>query len=292
MYEVLIPRVLEAFARPDEAEQDFLRRVQASDVRLQQQYRTQRRVGSEIYADPMIRAAYLLRYLGHYTLQLGDVLTGLDGNPEAAAVLSQPHLQATALCGGPGPELIALAALHAQLGGSSLALSVLDHNARHWADCWPIAQAIANTYPRHPAVSIQGLATELLAPAVSPWERELLQQTQVMTAMNCLNELVGHGRARLETALRQRLDALPAGALVLASDQAFYGACEAGIQLLHALLVERGARILLADITKAQCHSVANRFQVPGRIAWIYGAEQNNRFRVHVQQLRLAARMP
>lgn len=291
MYDVLIPQVLDTFSAPGESERSFLRRVQDADVRLCNHFRCHDAIGSGIYSDPLIRAAYLLRYLGHYSLQLGDVLTSLDGNGDAAAVLCQPELRAAALCGGPAPELIALAALHAQLGGRSLQVTVLDRNARHWADCWPIATAIANAYTRHPAASGGGCAVEILQAGIRPEEHAVLQQTQVLTAMNCLNELVGHGRGLLERSLRQRLETLPPGALVLASDQASYGACETGIQLLHGLLQERGARILLADITKEQRHSVANRLQVPARIAWMYGPAQKNIFRVHVHQLRLAARL-
>ncbi len=95
-----------------------------------------------IYAEPLICAAYLLRHFGPYTLQLGDVLT--------------------ALCGGPCPEAVSLAALHSQLGGLQLDAMVVDLNAATWCDCWPISEDIVRHYPQHPAVRIQGLTINLL----------------------------------------------------------------------------------------------------------------------------------
>ena len=62
----------------------------------------------------------LIRSQGPDALQLGDVFNALDGCPEAAAALAQPHLKLAALCGGAGPDAIALVCLHKQLGGQAL----------------------------------------------------------------------------------------------------------------------------------------------------------------------------
>ncbi|MCT0212427.1 MULTISPECIES: hypothetical protein [unclassified Synechococcus] len=292
MYELLIPRVIGAFSKPQEPERVFLKRVQKADVRMRQNYKSQQTIGSAIYEDPSVRAAYLLGYLGHYSLQLGDVLTALDGQPEAAAVLCQPHLRVAALCGGPAPEAIALAALHSQLRGESLEVTVFDRNALHWQDCWPISQEVANHYPTHPQVRISGQSVDLVATPMGPKERAVLGRCQVLTAMNCLNELYGLGVEHLRRALAERLDVLPPGALVLASDQANYPDCERGLAVLHELLQERQAKVHLADLKRSEAHVVANRFGLPERISWMYGPENENNFRVWVRQLRLAACLP
>ena len=287
MYDLLIPRVLEQFAPADMTERGFLEEVQQADVRLGAHFRTRGPVSPEIYTDPLIRAAYLLRYLGHYTLQLGDLLTALDGSPEVTAVLRRPHLRLIALCGGPCPEAIALSCLHHQLGGIDMDVTVLDRNASHCNDCWPIISAIASSYPEHPKVRIKGVGIDLFNEAIAPDERCALAEAQVVTTMNCLNELVGLGSERVRAGLRQRLSELKAGTLVLASDQAGYGDCTRGMNLLRELLQEHGAQILLDD--QGQAHEVANRLMVPQRIAWMYGVANENRFRVHVKTLRMAA---
>ncbi len=104
--------------------------------------------------------------------------------------------------------------------------------------------------------------------------------------MNCLNELVGLGIERL----RHRLAALPSGALVLARDLAGYPDCTQGMTLLWELLLEREATILLND--RGEVHAMAKRLGVPPRISWMYGAADQNRFRLHVKQIRLAAALP
>lgn len=291
MYELLIPSVIERFSAPGQSERIFLERVQAADIRLARHFRTQGEpVSPEIYREPLIRAAYLLRHVGHYTLQLGDVLTALDGRPEAAAALNRPHLKLAALCGGAGPEAIALACLHKQLGGQALEATVLDLNASHWQDCWPISSSIAQSYNEHPNVTLKGIAIDLLSGPPIPAEQKVLAEAQVFTAMNCLNELVGLGIEKVRSALEQRLTALAPGTLVLASDLAGYGDCTRGLALLRQLLKERGAQVLLDD--QGQVHEVENRLDVHPRIAWMYGGANANRFRIWVRSLRLAAVLP
>lgn len=291
MYELLIPSVIKRFSAADQSERAFLEDVQAADVRLGKHFRTRGQpVSPAIYAEPLIRAAYLLRHLGHYSLQIGDVLMALDGEPAAAAVLARPHLKLAALCGGPAPEAVGLACLHRQFDGQQLEVTVLDLNARHWSDCWPISAAIALSYPQHPCVAINGHTIDLFSGPPDRAERTALDGSQVFTAMNCLNELVGLGLDRLSSALSQRLEALPSGALVLASDLAGYGDCTQGLNLLRQLLLERKAQIILDD--QGQVHVVSNRLGVPSRIAWMYSEANQNRFRIHVKQLRLAAVLP
>ncbi|MDM7954093.1 MAG: hypothetical protein QUV07_12880 [Cyanobium sp. CZS 25K] len=288
MYDRLIPEVIRTFSAPGEIERTFLERVREADIRLTRGFRTNGPVPSDRYADPSLRAAYLLRYLGHYSLQLGDVLSALK-DTRAEPVLAREELRLVALCGGPCPEAIALAALHQQAGGRRLEVDVLDRNAAHWADCWPISSAIAHAYPEHPEVRIRGLAIDLLQPGLSAAERERLGRVHVFTAMNCLNELIGLGAARVHAGLESRLAALPSGTLVLASDQANYTDCEKGLQLLHGLLLERRTVILLAELNKAGAHHACNGFDEPKRISWMYGPENRNRFRKHTYQIRLAA---
>lgn len=288
MYKRLIPAVIDTFSHPGETERAFLERLQQADIRLRKNFATDAPVESEPYAEPILRSAYLFRYLGHYTLQLGDLLNDLEGTP-AAEVLARPQLNLAALCGGPCPEAIALASLHQQAGGRRLSATVLDLHADAWADCWPISTAIARAYPVHPDVTITGLQVDLLRPSLSAAERGVLGDAQVFTTMNCLNELVGLDADRVRRALAERLDALAPGTLVLASDQAKYDDCERGLQMLHQLLEERGAVILLAELRRSEAHVAQNRFKTPEWIAWIYGAETNNIFRIWVRQLRLAA---
>ncbi len=289
MYDLLIPRVLEQFAPDASSERDFLETVQQADIRLGAHFRmrTGRPVSPEIYTDPLIRAAYLLRHLGHYTLQLGDLLTALEGSPEVTTLLRRPRLSLAALCGGPCPEAIALACLHSQMGGTELMATVLDRNAAHWDDCLPISNAIAISYPQHPMVRIRGLNIDLFDGSLGLAERRALAEAQVVTTMNCLNELVGLGIERVREGLRLRLSVLKVGTLVLASDQASYGDCTRGMSLLRELLEELGNRILLDD--QGEMHQVANRLTIPQRIDWMYGASNENRFRIHVKTLRLAA---
>jgi hypothetical protein len=291
MYDTLIDSVLETFARPDESERQFLERVQQADLRLKGNYATSSRVSDAIYADPEIRAAYLLRYLGHYTFQLADLLMALDGTP-VRAMFARPQLRVASLCGGPCPEAIALASLQDPQPQRRLEVHVLDRNADDWADCWPIATAIAATYPGHADLRISGSAIDVLAPQLSTSEAEVLARTDVFTAMNCLNELLGVSEAALRRGLAARLDGLPSGAVVLASDLAGYLACERGLTVLHQLLEERGARILLAELNRATPHEAENRLEPPRRISWMYGQANRNNFRIFVKQLRLAALLP
>lgn len=291
MYDTLIDSVLDTFARPDEPERQFLERVQQADLRLRGNYATSSRVSDAIYADPEIRAAYLLRYLGHYTFQLADLLMALDATP-VRALFARPHLRVVSLCGGPCPEAIALASLQDPQPGRRLEVHVLDRNAQDWADCWPIATAIAGTYPGHADLRISGSAMDVLAPQLSASEAAVLARADVFTAMNCLNELLGVSEAALRQGLAARLDALPSGAVVLASDLAGYAACERGLTALHQLLEERGAQILLAELNRATPHEAENRLTPPPRIAWMYGQANRNNFRIFVKQLRLAALLP
>lgn len=288
MYEQLIPAVIDTFSRPGERERDFLLRLRAADIRLRGNYATSGPVSSGPYAEPILRAAYLLRYLGHYSLQLGDLLRDLEGSA-AADVLALPDLRLAALCGGPCPEAIALAALHSQAGGRCLQVDVLDRHAEAWADCWPITTAIIGHYPGHPKARIEGVATDLLKPALPPQEQRRLQMAQVFTSMNCLNELMGVDAQGLQRGLAMRLDALPPGTLVLASDLAAYSDCARGLRMLLELLRERQATVLLAELDPGRPHEMENRFDTPERIAWIYSGENENRFRIFVKQLRLAA---
>jgi len=287
MYDLLIPSVIERFSTPVQSERSFLEQVQTADLRLCRHFRSKQPISPVIYSDPLIRAAYLLRHLGHYTLQFGDVLNALDGHPEAAAALARPHLKLAALCGGAGPEAIALACLHKQLGGQVLEATVLDLNAAHWEDCWPISSSIAQRYNQHPSVTLQGLALDLLGGPPTPAEQKVLAEAQVFSAMNCLNELVGLGIERVRSGLDHRLALLAPGTLVLASDQALYRDCSKGLTLLRRLLLERGARVLLDD--QGEVHEVENRLGVDPRIAWMYGDANKNRFRIWVRSMRLAA---
>ncbi|MCP9829310.1 hypothetical protein KBZ19_12520 [Synechococcus sp. L2F] len=288
MYEQLIPAVVDTFSLPGEPEHDFLLRLRAADICLRRNYATSAAVSSEPYAEPILRAAYLLRYLGHYTLQLGDLLKELEGSA-AAHVLALPELRLAALCGGPCPEAIALAALHSQAGGRRLQVDALDRHAEAWSDCWPITSAIIRHYPGHPEVRIEGVGTDLLKPSLTPQEHRRLQMAQVFTSMNCLNELVGVDADSLQRGLAMRLDALSPGTLVLASDLAGYSDCAQGLQMLLDLLTARQATVLLAELDPSRPHEMENRFEIPERIAWIYSGEYENRFRIFVRQLRLAA---
>lgn len=290
MYDALIPAVIETFASPGESEQAFLGRVRESDIRLTESFRTKGVVKVD-YHEPLIRAAYLLRYLGHYTHQLGDLLLDLERTP-AASVLARADLRLAALCGGPCPEAIALAFLHQDLGGQRLQAYVLDKEASCWQDCWPIIQRIAGSYPAHGSVTIAGMAVDVLQSKVSALESSRLARADVFTALNCLNELVGIDQPSLSRGLAARLALLPAGSLVLASDQAGYPACERGLTLLHGLLHERGASILISNLDPGAPYVAENRYQTPERIAWIYSGEDENRFRIWNRQLRLAALLP
>jgi len=288
MYERLIPEVIASFATPGESERAFLTRVREADIQLRKHYATRGVVATKPYTAPIFRAAYLLRYLGHYSLQLGDVLNDLEGT-EAEPLLAQPDLHLAALCGGPCPEVIALAVLHQQAQGRQLHAHVLDLHANDWADCWPIAAGIAQDYPAHPQVSISGLAIDLFQPSLSPREKQVLAGAQVFTCMNCLNELMGVDAASLRRGLELRLTALTSGSLVIASDLASYPNCARGLQMLARMLEQQGATFLLADLDPGQPHEVRNAFALPRRIAWMYGPEGENNFRINVKQLRLAA---
>jgi len=290
MYETLIPAVIETFAAPGESEEAFLIRLKDADIRLRKNYATSGTVTAEPYAKPLFRAAYLFRYLGHYALQLGDLLRDLEGTA-AGPILAADPLKLVALCGGPCPEAIALASLHQQAGGQHLQATVLDLHAQAWADCWPITSEIIAGYPAHPSAQINGVRYNLFSPLTEPSVRTMLGHAQVFTCMNCLNELVGINRDGLSRALGRVLSNLSAGTLVLATDQANYPDCARGMAILHALLRDAGADILLAELNPVQPHQAENRFDLPERIAWIYSAANENCFRIKVKQLRLAALM-
>lgn len=288
MYERLIPEVISTFADAGEDERCFLTRLRAADIQLRSQYARSGLVSSTFYGQPLLRAAYLMRYLGHYALQLGDLLKALEGTA-AGTVLAGPSLQLAALCGGPVPEAIALATLHQQAGGREFRAAVLDRHAEAWADCWPITARIIADYPGHPHALISGISVNVFNAELGPAERQVLATAQVFTCMNCLNELVGAGAGALSSGLGKRLNALAPGTLVLASDQATYPDCARGLRMLRYLLEQAGAHILLADLDPAHPHEAENRFELPERIAWIYSSANENRFRIKVKQLRLAA---
>lgn len=288
MYERLIPAVIETFAAPGESEHAFLTRLRDADIRLRRNYATSGPVAAEPYAEPILRAAYLFRYLGHYALQLGDLLGDLEGTA-AGSILATNPLKLAALCGGPCPEAIALASLHQQAGGQHLQATVLDLHAQSWADCWPITSQIIANYPEHPCVEIDGITCNLFGRTARPDVQRLLGSAQVFTCMNCLNELVGINSAGLQRGLRRYLSYLSPGTLVLATDQAGYPDCAKGMSMLHDLLNAAGAEFLLAELNPSQPHEAENRFKLPERIAWIYSQANQNRFRIYVKQLRLAA---
>lgn len=288
MYERLIPAVIETFAAPGESERAFLTRLRDADIRLRRNYATSGPVAAEPYAEPILRAAYLFRYLGHYALQLGDLLRDLEGTA-AGVILATGSLKLAALCGGPCPEAIALASLHQQAGGQQLQATVLDLHAQAWADCWPITSQIIADYPGHPRIEIDGITCNLFSLMARPGVQRQLGSVQVLTCMNCLNELVGINSAGLKRSLRRYLSHLSPGTLVLATDQAGYPDCARGMAMFHDLLNEAGAEFLLAELDPAQPHEAENRFELPERIAWIYSQANQNRFRIYVKQLRLAA---
>jgi hypothetical protein len=297
MLEHLLDAVLDRHTAPGESEAEVLARIRRADSRLTDLYRRRDVMALDAYADPLIRAAYLLRYLPHYTLQIGDLLRALEGDAQVAAIFSQPRLQHMAFGGGPAPEAIALAVLHQQGGGTHLHTKVLDQRANQWSDCWPISCRLAMAYSEHPGVEISGLQGDLSRPPAAT-ESALLAGARVLSLMNVLNELMAPGAAPLRTALAQRLGALPSGALVLISDQAFYERCVEGMQLVKDLLSELGARILISRTVPQEAVAWANRFELSPRLRQVYGqsagasgpATRNYRIRIH--SLQLAALMP
>lgn len=297
MQNQLLDEVLARHRRPGESEADVLIRLRQADSALTELYRREDVEAGEAYADPLIRAAYLLRYHPHYTLQLGDLLNSLEGSVELAALFSRPRLRHVALCGGPAPEPIALAVLHAQAGGRQLHTTVLDLQAASWRDCWPLSASAAEAFAGHAEVVIDGRYTDL-AELPRLLERRLLAHCQLLTLMNGLNELMRLGRERLRRSLAARLDALPGGAVVLCSDQANYAACEQGMALLRDLLERRGARFLLERVSRGEAHAMSNRFDLSPRLQGIYGQGEDdggpatNNYRIHVHQLQLAAVLP
>ena len=292
MYDLLIDRVFSTFAEPGESETGLLQRLQEADRRLWANFRQRDVVASDLYAEPMIRAAYLLRYLGHYTLQLGDLMRCVEGVPEVAAIIAKPNLRVVALCGGPCPEAIALAILHRQAGGLSLKATVLDRQADHWRDCWPISAAVAEHYGEHPCVRIEGYRAEFAVRSPTGEAALSLSHATVLTLMNGLNELIALGEPQLRQRLRKRLNHLPPGALVLASDQASYGSCQRGMGALRAVLHERGAQMLVENMDPANAHVARNNFDLPARIAPIYTENNPCSFRKQTKQLQLVALLP
>lgn len=297
MLDHLLARISSAHRRPAETEQAFRSRLRQADIQLAAVYRSDDVSAGHAYAQPILRAAYLLRYLPHYVLQLGDILRCLEGEPAVAAAIARPELRHAALCGGPAPETIALAVLHQQAGGRWLHTTVLDQLAHSWSDCWPISAEVAMAFSHHPAVVVDGCSTDL-AHAPSSSEVASLGSSQVLTLMNGFNELMKLGQGPLSRALQARLEALPPGALVLASDQASYVRSEQGLALLLQLLQAQGARILLERTTAATAHEVENRFDRPDGLQAIYGQSAGpdgpitNYYRIRNRQLQLAAVLP
>jgi hypothetical protein len=293
----LLDQIIAHFGQAEDTEPTILQRLRHADSVFATQYATASVDASAAYGEPWVRAAYLLRYLPHYTLQLGDLLQTLEGNAAVSAILSRPQLRHAALCGGPAPEPIALAVLHAQAGGQELMSTVLDRQADVWRDCWPLSASTAKAFSGHRSVQIDGRYTDLAQPPVVS-EQTLLASCQVLTMMNCLNELMSMGSERLRQQLMQRLQALAPGSLVLITDQANYIPCERGMAMLQELLEGMGARILVARTTKEDCHMMANRFDRSPRLVGVYGraADQDGPFtknyRVNNSALQLAAVLP
>lgn len=292
MYDLLIDEVVARFGHPGESERQVLERLAIADAALVQKYRGSNRIRSDHYCEPEMRGAYLLRYLGHYALMLGDLLKQLQHDPGVNNVLSIPHLRAAALCGGPCPEVITLAVLHQQGGGRQLDVTVLDLLAdEHWVDCWPITQRVASQVSGHPRVQVNGLPIDLISGDLEDAERQVLGGCQILTLMNALNELTWHDPERFEKRLRERLACLPPGTLVLAADQGTYSTVATGMQLLARLLDDHGARWLWPLTNEP--FNARNNFETPARISWMYGSENENIFRINIaNQFFLAAQLP
>jgi hypothetical protein len=283
MLDHLLDAVLERHTAAGESEAQVLARIRQADSRLTELYSTTDVKASVAYSDPLIRAAYQLRYQPHYVLQIGDFLQDLEGDDDVAALFSQPRLRHVALCGGPAPEPIALAVLH--------------QGAAHWSDCWPTSARVAAAFSNHPRVEIDGMAADL-AQLPTEQERAALEEAQVLTLMNALNELMQIGAATLEHTLVARLAALPSGALVLVSDQAAYRRSAEGIALIQRLVGDRGARLLIARTSRTEAHVMENRFHLVPRLERVYGqpagpqAPPTRHYRIWNRQLQLAALLP
>lgn len=294
MLDLLLNAVLERHTQPGESEADVLARIRVADSRVTALYKAHDVMASAAYAEPIIRAAYQLRYQPHYVLQIGDLLHELQGCDDVGPIFSQPRLRHVALCGGPAPEPIALAVLHQQGGGRHLHSTVLDKGAHHWSDCWATSAQVAATFSGHPKVVIDGFATDL-AQQPSSAERAVLGQAQVLTLMNAFNELMRLGRPNVEAGLAARLAALPRGALVLVSDQASYQRVVEGFALMQRLLASRGARFLVVRTSRQAEHVMENRFDMVPRLRRIYGQPEGaqgpatNHYRIKNKQLQLAA---
>lgn len=296
MLDALVDQVFQRHRCPGESDQALIARLRIADSRLPALYRNHTVDADHAYADSLIRAAYMLRYLPNYTLQLGDILKDLEGEPGVAATLMTPELRHVALCGGPAPEAIALAVLHQQAGGRHLQTTVLDKQVPHWADCWPATAAVAQAFSSHPAVAIRGEPLDLGSRTLQG--EALLRTCHVLSLMNAFNELIRLGEPTLRRALRVRLSALPAGCLVLASDQANYPACESGMALLAEELQRIGARLLISRISKARAREIRNEFSMVPRLRSLYGqpggpeGPKTNHYRINMATLQLAALLP
>lgn len=294
MLDQLLDAVLERQAAPGVSQEQLLQRLREADSRFGSLYNARDVAAADAYADPIVRAAYQLRYQPHYVLQLGDLLRQLEGVPEVAGIFSQPHLRHIALCGGPAPEPIALAVLHQQGGGRHLHSTVLDRGANHWRDCWASSARVAMDFSLHPKVDIDGFPTDL-AYLPSSHEKALLANARVFSLMNALNELLHLGAATLESTLATRISALPPGALVLVTDQALYQRTRQGIALVQSLLASRGARFLVVRTSPDDPYIVSNRFEMVPRLQNIYGqpagpnSPETKHYRIHNKQLQLAA---
>ena len=288
MYDLLIDLTIQNFSNPGESEEGFMKRMSLADPKLKSNY-TRSNVSCEPYSEGSSRAAYLLRYLGHYTLQLGGLLKALEGNQAVVDVITLPELNVACLCGGPCPEAIAISLLHSQAKGRRLRALCLDKQAKFWEDCWHISEKIATHYGSHPHVSIKGEGTDMLSYEQKEKERNFLKRANILTLMNCLNELIVNGKetGRLES-LYNRLKQLQPGALILLSDQSEYTGNQDSLRdFCNFLVQDLGAEIVVCD-EKIHWQNRFNSNQPPSRISSIYGHD-NNYFRIHQRNLQLAA---
>jgi hypothetical protein len=80
----LYDAMLEQYSLAGESKQQQLARLRYADNRLRALYRCEDVIAIDAYSDPLIRAAYLLRYLPHYTLQISGLQGDLSRPPQAA----------------------------------------------------------------------------------------------------------------------------------------------------------------------------------------------------------------
>jgi len=127
MQNQLHDEVLADHRRPGESEAPRIAPPTAGGQRAHRALPARARETSEAYGDPLIRGVYLLRYLPHYTLQLGDLLHSLEGSAELAAVFSPgPGCVMSHSAAAPHPSRSPWPCCMAQVGGRAAAL----HRAR------------------------------------------------------------------------------------------------------------------------------------------------------------------